>query len=331
MSAYKKILVLVDPSMRETKALQRAQRIAWRQGAELHLCLVDYSAAIRAAGTISHNVMKLAKRAFIEEREVWLKEQAEEIESTGVKVYTEVIWGEPPHEKAIAKIMAVKPDLVIKDVGGESVVKRLFSPSLDTRLVRMCPFPLLLVHQGAKELPHRVTAAVDIAHTAIGADDLNQRIVGAARELAENCKATLDVAFAFEGLPTLPALPEFGEVYGYGQMYQEFHNVQEQDFTAFARRQGVAREYAHFLSGPPVQAIPDYVEESGTDVIVVGTAYHDTLDRFMLGSTSESLVHHLDCDVLVVKPANFIERLGAEPAAASADMASCDPYQKKAA
>ena len=53
--------------------------------------------------------------------------------------------------------------------------------------------------------------------------------------------------------------------------------------------------------GHPADVIIQEAEESGADLIVVGTRGLGTAKRILLGSVSSHLVHHAPCDVLVVR------------------------------
>jgi hypothetical protein len=46
MSQYEKILLITQPDMQESAALTRATALAYKSGAVLHLCLIDYSTTL---------------------------------------------------------------------------------------------------------------------------------------------------------------------------------------------------------------------------------------------------------------------------------------------
>jgi nucleotide-binding universal stress UspA family protein len=64
---------------------------------------------------------------------------------------------------------------------------------------------------------------------------------------------------------------------------------------------GAAVRVAHLVMGPPVDAILDLGEEIGADLLVVGSRGHGTLERLILGSVSEGVVHHATHAVLVLR------------------------------
>ena len=53
--------------------------------------------------------------------------------------------------------------------------------------------------------------------------------------------------------------------------------------------------------GNPADVIVQEAEDSGADLIVVGTRGLNAAKRLVLGSTSTNVVHHAPCDVLVVR------------------------------
>jgi nucleotide-binding universal stress UspA family protein len=82
--------------------------------------------------------------------------------------------------------------------------------------------------------------------------------------------------------------------------------------SAAERRQEL-REATEFLEGKglevrsveghgsPAQTIAEEAEESGADLIVVGTHGRGAVARAVVGSVSTKLVHDAPCDVLVVR------------------------------
>ena len=53
--------------------------------------------------------------------------------------------------------------------------------------------------------------------------------------------------------------------------------------------------------GNPADVLVQEAEDSGADLIVVGTRGLNAAQRVLLGSVSTNVVHHAKCDVLVVR------------------------------
>ena len=54
-------------------------------------------------------------------------------------------------------------------------------------------------------------------------------------------------------------------------------------------------------TGHPADVIVQEAEDSGADLIVVGTRGLNAAKRLVMGSVSTTVVHHAPCDVLVVR------------------------------
>ena len=55
------------------------------------------------------------------------------------------------------------------------------------------------------------------------------------------------------------------------------------------------------LTGSPKREIINYSKENNIDLIVLGSTGLDAIDRFIIGSTTQYIVNHASCDVMVVK------------------------------
>jgi nucleotide-binding universal stress UspA family protein len=86
--------------------------------------------------------------------------------------------------------------------------------------------------------------------------------------------------------------------------------VDPADVEARSKALAEAREYVEgrglngvFIAGlgNPADVIVQEAEESGADLIVVGTRGLNAARRLVMGSVSTNVVHHAPCDVLVVR------------------------------
>lgn len=67
-----------------------------------------------------------------------------------------------------------------------------------------------------------------------------------------------------------------------------------------AALKGVSLE-THLLPGHPVPTIVDFVRTHGFDLLVVGFMGHSAIYNRLIGSTTDRLVDHAPCAILVVK------------------------------
>ena len=66
-------------------------------------------------------------------------------------------------------------------------------------------------------------------------------------------------------------------------------------------RRGV-KASAVSIEGDPKTAINQYAKQWGADLIIVGVHDRSRMEKFLVGSVSESIVKHAPCSVLVGKP-----------------------------
>jgi len=70
--------------------------------------------------------------------------------------------------------------------------------------------------------------------------------------------------------------------------------------TAQARAHGISLNM-HVVAGHAVAAICDLVQREGFELLVVGYMGHSALYNRLIGGTTDRLVEHAPCNVLVVK------------------------------
>ena len=55
------------------------------------------------------------------------------------------------------------------------------------------------------------------------------------------------------------------------------------------------------VQGTPHEAVVEFAREESVDLIVVGTRGHGLIGHALMGSTTERILHHAPCPVLVVR------------------------------
>lgn len=305
MSHYRNIFLIADASMQRTPALDQAAALAQRSGATLHLRLFDYVPALAVVKLLDREAAQQAREGYLQTRRDWLEAEAKLLRERGIEVTADVVWGNPVHEEMLKQIDALAPDIVVKDVCHEPLLRRLLLTPMDWRLLRLCPFPLLLVNGHARGAPGRVVAAVDTARDASGIDAFNARIIRVAASLAAQCDAALHVVHAASEVSVLDpsiggalaALPQ--------DTYETLLDHERSGFTRFTEAQGVPAERSHLLTGSVHEAFAGFADAGGCDVFVMGSVHRTGVDRMLLGSTAERVIQHLPCSVLAIKPAGF--------------------------
>ena len=313
MDKLKKILVVMPQERRVTEALHRAAAYAHRTGAQLHLHLFDYYGPIDYARNVfGEEVSERARRDFLDERLDWLKKVSSGLAEQGLRVECDVIWAPKTWKAVLDSVARLQPDLVIKDVACSSAPQAVLEPATtEWQLLRRCPAPLMLVTPHAHLMPRNVLAAVDVG-VAREVGGLNDSVMQATRAVCRLGHAETDVLSVFSYAP-LPAY-DAGFV---ADIYEIMENGHKEQFAAFAAAHHVDAAHALQRSSFDVAGtIAEVARERGSDLVVIGSAYHSAVDRLLIGTTAETLLRKLSCDVLLIKPQWVTAAPGADGAPA---------------
>lgn len=307
MPPIRRILVVVDPSLLHSPALNRAEALAQALKAQLWLALFDRGPRLGVLGLMdraeAHRIEDLM-RAQESTRLGELRERVALKLSHAVHVIDD-------RERLSAArltehVQQHQIDLVLKDVGHESSLRKLVFLPLDWELLRACPVPIWMVGSGDGALPKRIVAAVDPVHPEHGAGALNEQLLARSRDLRDAANADLRVYSAYPGLPAgLDGLDPMGMSLGYSndELYERLRVEHRDALDALMRAQGLPGDRAMVLYGPPAFSLLDALETDRPDLLVVGTLRRHGLERLLLGSTVERLIGEAPCDILAVPAA----------------------------
>ena len=83
---------------------------------------------------------------------------------------------------------------------------------------------------------------------------------------------------------------------------ENYANSLLNDYKSRAERKGIADITTYVEIGSPKIKIPkDIAKKFEVDLIICGATGMNTVERFLIGSVSESITRHASCDVLVVR------------------------------
>lgn len=311
MEPIERIFVIIDSDMRMTAGLHRAAQIARRAGVELYLLMCAHEAVIDMRLEIGGTkVQDLAREQYLEQRRHWLNERTAELAASGIQVECEVLWTPTPHEAVLARALVLAPGLIIKDLMPNSGAgQRMRLGSFDWRLARISPVPLMFVRQDGPPLPLRIAAAVDTSIEASGqTTPVNDRIAAVALQIALFASADLHAVQVFPYRQPTASLNISTQL---RTLYLEARQASLDNFRAFCARHSVPEDHRRWIEdqGETGPALIRYTQEYGIDLLVLGSTYHSAFSRLLLGSVSEQVLGHCDCDVLLVKPADVVEEL----------------------
>jgi universal stress protein E len=299
------IMVVIAETMEQSPALLRAISLARRTDAVVLLRSFEYLASLAKAASRGFDLP-----AYLAGRQSKLEEFATRLGKDGVEVDAKVIWGHPLGERILFEVLALRPDMVIKDVPHYWDPDRMYLNGLDWHLLGQCPAPLMLVQPRSSSLPLRMLAAIDPLDEHGKPQGLNHEILRAATRLAEQCGAELDVMNAFDYMP-ITGEWEYAGLMPDLSLYEDLRKIHAEGLYKLCKDHGVPPSGMHVVDGPAAARIVEFATDRHADLVVMGSIYRTGLKRLFLGSTAEGVFDTLPCDVLLIKPESFAAELQA--------------------
>jgi universal stress protein E len=309
----KHMLVVIDPtSENEQPALRRAEKLAGNfPKARLTLFLCDYNAALDGGILFDTKGLEQARHSLIAHHEARLEKLARPLRQNGHSVDVHAVWGKRLDRHILSAVQELEPDLVLKTTHHHNPIKRLLLTNTDWQLIRHCEIPLWLVKRAEHPLAD-ICASVDPFHEADKPAALDLKIIAAARSLSESVKSRLHMVHCFNPLPRTLAF-DASIVVDYDSYAADVRKRHAEAFEGLADMNDVAGPSRHLLSGYPEEAIPDFVEKQGIDLLIMGAVSRSRLDTALIGHTAERLLDDCPCDVLIIKPEGFVDPSKPQP------------------
>ena len=178
------------------------------------------------------------------------------------------------HDYLVDTLRELEADMSLLVIGkrGEHAGRRGIGSQLET-VVRTLHKPILVCAADFRE-PQRFLLAYD------GSEAIHQGLLEVARS----------------GL--LAGLQ--GEVLQVGESTPA--RVAELEAAAELLRTGGSEVTTHLVAGHPAEVIPERVQASRADLLVMGAYRHSAARRLLLGSQTSHLLHHTDITTLVLRP-----------------------------
>lgn len=225
-----------------------------------------------------------------------LEEVQEAIEAKGVRTVTADLSNSRDPVQAIGDAAEEHAaDLIVMGTHGHSGLKHAFLGSITERTIRSVDRPVLAVKedtQNAKEKITRILLPVDFS---VHSD----RAVEVAAGLANRLAASVNVVHAF-GLPRdyTPYASHLGT-----DLEENIQECASERLDSIRARfeKSLVPVTLHFRRGLPSVVIAETADETGCQLIVMGTRGNSGLSHVLLGSVAERTLRTAPCSVLVVK------------------------------
>jgi universal stress protein E len=314
MKRLDRILAVLDPTTEAQPALRKAATLARRCGATLELFVCDFDPALSGQPLFDTDSLRRLREEFVSERLEYLEETAEDLRAGGLAVETHVHWDNPLYRGIVRRVEESGPDLVIKDTHYHTALRRTLFTNTDWNLIRSCPVPLLLAKNGDWPDSPRIVAALDPGHLGDKPAALDHDILDWASLVAARMGGEVHAVHAFFPAALLAAttgmagMPLAGGITAAEIVEAERRRLAE-SLGGLVGAHGVAGERVRLEQGSAAEVLPRIMENLGAALLVMGAVSRSRLQEIFLGSTAERVLDRVGCDVLVVKPADFREKL----------------------
>lgn len=129
-------------------------------------------------------------------------------------------------------------------------------------------------------------------------DDVGLSAAAKAKKIADENNAELYLVHIVEPIPAY-AYPGFA---GFAEVEVSIREQAEKELSTLAKKLGVDGAHCLIEFGSTKNEILRVAKDKNVDLIVTGSHGKHGL-ALLLGSTASAIMHHADCDVLIVRPA----------------------------
>lgn len=309
MRVIHRILVTIkELDVKVLPAVLKAAQLARAYGAELELFhalsspLYSDPALLRAQGlnSLERDLQLKAMRR--------LEAIADRLRVHSIKVKVSAKWDYPAHEAIIRRAQAIKADLIVAACHSGKHRMPWLLPLTDWELVRLSPLPVLLVKNPRPYHHPAVLAAIDPTHAHEKPLQLDKEILRVGKTLSTALRGTLHAVHAYAPCPmNVPfeiLTPTALEV-----MQRQAQREAQGLFRRGLRSARVARDRRYLIAREPIGAIAEASRRSQSAIVVMGAISRSGIKRLLIGNTAERILDDLSCDIMVVKPADFVARV----------------------
>lgn len=296
MFGVNKILIAVEQDETAKVLVEKAVTLALAANAEIHVVRVIYNANVDA--TIHDEDARQQLKSFLmEAEETWLAEFVDDVDKRVKLVESATIWNKNEFQGIIDAAADCQADLIMKASHQPQGIDAVVHTPQDWNLLRRSPVPVMMVKPVAWRPQPVILAALDALHD--DQAELNRRIMNEGSQIASILEGQLDLVVAH---------PFVQPWVGPNTVPIDFHRVQKEVDKEIRRSVQmltadgeVTYRYLNIVEGPTAGAVGHQAEKSGAEVLVMGTAAREGIRGLVLGNTSEAILYHVQCDVLVIR------------------------------
>lgn len=307
METYQNILVVVDPSTEDQKALKRAVEIASNTGAAITAFLAIFDFSYEMTTMLSGEEREMMRQTVIADKQQWIDELIADLGKTELTIKSKVVWHNRPFESIVNEVIENDFHLVVKGTHQHDKLKSVIFTPTDWHILRKCPSPVLLVKDHAWPTNGKVIAALNVGSDEAEHQQLNNKITTEALNFGKEFTADVHLINSFPGTPVNIAIeiPEFNS----NEYNLTMLNHHKEAMEEHANKFNIALENTSVEEGLPEDVIKNASKRLDAELVVLGTIGRTGLSAAFIGNTAEHVIDRLNCDVLALKPDGYVSPL----------------------
>ncbi|KGJ89944.1 universal stress protein UspE [Colwellia psychrerythraea] len=313
MDMYQNILVVIDPTTDEQKALKRAIELASKitsarpeQQVNIIAFFSIFDFSYEMTTILSSGERDTMRQMVINEKQLWIDDIISATNSQ-INISSKVVWHNRPFEAIIEQVLEHNYDLVIKGTHQHDKFKSVVFTPTDWHILRKCPCPVLLVKDHEWPEQGTVLAAVNVGSDEAEHLSLNNTITKQAKNIAQLINANVHLVNSYPGTPVNIAIeiPEF-DASEYNSAMKSHHN---EAMNKHANSFNIALTNTHVEEGLPETVIEQAALKIDAELVILGTVGRTGISAALIGNTAEHVIDQLNCDVLALKPDGYVSPL----------------------
>jgi universal stress protein E len=289
-----KILAVISDKDDGEIIIQKAMILAKANDASIQVVKIIYEGFVDLT---VHDVeqSQALKSYLMQAEETLLVDLIDPVLGQGIDIGSSVLWSKYQHQGILDAAAEYGADLIVKPTN-HPLTEIVRTPE-DWNLLRHADLPVMLVKPIAWTQKPVVVAAVDVQ------DDnhleLSTRILLTAKAISHNLGGNLKVINAFPSVehwvgPITLAID-------FDRVRQRVRSEIEHLLLKLAEHCDVNAKSVHADEGDTAVVIESLVAQTQAEILVVGTSQRSGAKGIVLGNTSETILHHVNCDVLVLR------------------------------
>ncbi len=224
------------------------------------------------------------------------------VEKAGVRVEVNRSSDRQVAEVVRREAAARQPMYVVKGTHYHTPSERASLASADWDLIRELDYLLWFVKPVDWKDPQVIVAAVDPVHANDKPAHLDMRIVERARDIANDCGASLKVVHTYQTLDEIGSRATWmfkPQRLPVKELNEKIRKEHEQAVKLLAEVCKLPDGTVHMLPGRPEEVLPAFADEQGANLVVMGALARSKYKQRLVGSTAARSLDHFNCDVLV--------------------------------